>query len=71
VLFVLADISPPRLTGLEKFFRGYNIPTIVIPNKQERPDLYYKVDMHWNASGHQFVADRILEGINKFGLSYW
>jgi hypothetical protein len=72
VLFVLADISPPRLDGLETFFEDNNIPTIIIPNKQERPDLYYQVDMHWNVSGHKFVADQILEGINKYGLvNYW
>lgn len=66
VLFVLADISPQRLIILEKFFRAHDIPTIVIPNKQERPDLYYKVDMHWNASGHQFVAEQIIRAIKKF-----
>jgi hypothetical protein len=71
VLFVLADISHPRLAGLEKFFKDYNIPALVIPNKQERPDLYYKVDMHWNVSGHRFVADQILEAMKRLRLSYW
>ena len=34
-----------------------------IPNEEERPDLYYEVDGHWNAQGHSFVADLILSEI--------
>ena len=62
-LFVLVDISPGHLEDLKKLFKDYKIPMIVIPNRQERPDLYYKVDLHWNVSGHKYVADQILKVI--------
>jgi hypothetical protein len=44
---------------LEKIHRRYSVPLIKIPSKKERPDLYYRVDAHWDASGHAFVAQSI------------
>jgi hypothetical protein len=38
---------------------------MIIPAKRNRPDLYYKVDGHRNASGHRFAANRVLEAIEK------
>jgi hypothetical protein len=32
-----------------------------IPSKKGRPELYYKVDGHWNEAGHAFVAAQILK----------
>jgi hypothetical protein len=61
VLAVIVGISGDRQTGLEKFFWARNVSTVVIPTKGERPDLYYRVDGHWNAPGHRYTADRILE----------
>lgn len=61
VLAVLADIPDKRLSKLERFFSDYDVLTVVIPSEIHRPDLYYKVDGHWNASGYRFTADRILE----------
>ena len=67
ILAVVVDISGNRLTELKKFFLARNVSMIVIPAKKERPDLYYKVDGHWNALGHRFTADRIIEHLK--GLS--
>ncbi len=61
ILAVIVDISGDRRKELEKFFGAHNVSTIVIPTREERPDLYYKVDRHWNARGHRYTADRILE----------
>ena len=71
LLFLLADLSGPHLAVMEQFLRSHNIPTIVIPSRQERPDLYYKIDIHWNLSGNKFAADQVMEGIRLFGLRYW
>jgi hypothetical protein len=71
ILAVLVDIPDKRLAKMERFFSSRNVLTVVIPPKQDRPDLYYKVDGHWNASGHRFTADRILEAMEKYsGLSW-
>jgi len=65
VLAVLVDIPHERLTKAVTFFSDHDVVTVVVPSKTDRPDLYYKVDGHWNASGQRFVADRILEAIKQ------
>jgi hypothetical protein len=71
VLAVLADMGEARQESLEMFFDAHGVPTIVIPAKVQRSDLYYEFDGHWNASGHRFTADRILDAIETFELKYW
>jgi len=66
ILAVMVGIPDKRLAKMEKFFSDRSVLTVVIPTKRERPDLYYKVDGHWNASGHSFTAVRILEAIEEF-----
>lgn len=65
ILAVIVDISGNRLTELKKFFLARNVPIIIIPSKKERPDLYYKIDGHWNTLGHRFTADQILERLKS------
>ena len=71
ILAVLVDIPDKRLAKMEKFFSVRDVLTVVIPTKRDRPDLYYKVDGHWHASGHRFTADRILEALEEFHIQYW
>ena len=71
VLGVLADLPEARLAALKALFDAHGAPTVVIPTKDDRPDLYFKVDGHWNESGQRYVADRVLEAIEKFNLKYW
>lgn len=70
VLAVLVDIPDKRLSEMEQFFSARDVLMVVIPTKRDRPDLYYKVDGHWNASGHRFTADRILEALEEFHIQY-
>jgi hypothetical protein len=35
------------------------IPVLTVPPRAARPDLYYKVDMHWTPAGHRWVADQL------------
>ena len=69
-LAVLVDIPDGRLAKMKTFLSVHNVLTVVIPSKGDRPDLYNKVDGHWNASGHSFTADRILEAVEKFHIQY-
>jgi hypothetical protein len=68
ILAILVDIPDKRLAKMEKFFSVRDVFTVVIPPKRDRPDLYYKVDGHWNASGHRFTADRILEALGEYPI---
>lgn len=64
---VLVGNSGNRMTMVKEFFSVRNIPVIVIPGKSERPDLYYRVDGHWNAPGHRLAAERILNRLKSDG----
>ena len=44
----------------EAFARG-GVEIIDITGREARPDLYYAIDVHWNAAGHRYAAARLLE----------
>jgi lysophospholipase L1-like esterase len=63
LLVVLADVPRIRHTLLEGFFAERGVTTLSIATKEERPDLYFKIDGHWNAKGQAYVADRVLQAL--------
>jgi lysophospholipase L1-like esterase len=65
VLVIIGSIPNPQAAKLEEFFSKRGVRMVIIPTKEERPDLFYRVDGHWNAAGHRFVADRVLEAIRE------
>jgi lysophospholipase L1-like esterase len=65
VLAVLVEIDGPRLERLQALFRSRQVTIVQAPAKKVRPDLYYRVDGHWNASGHRHVAERLLPAIAR------
>lgn len=60
LLVVLVDLESPRQSRLRDVLERYDVPSLAIAPKDERPDLYYRVDGHWNSAGHAYVADVIL-----------
>jgi len=44
---------------IREMFEHSGVKTIVIPWSDARSDLYYATDMHWNAQGHQYVANQL------------
>lgn len=71
LLVVLAGLSERRLTLLEDFFRERAIPSVSIPAKNKRPDLYFEIDGHWNPAGQLFAAERVLAALEPFELERW
>jgi hypothetical protein len=65
LLAVLTGLAPAREGALANLFARSAIPMVKIPSKTERPDLYYGIDGHWRASGHAFVAERILDALDS------
>jgi len=66
VLALNVGIQDNRLNKLSHILLKHNVHLIDAPAKAQRPDLYYKVDGHWNAQGHAFVADLILKELARF-----
>ena len=60
-LAVLVDLPEDRLFKVENFLSSKDVLAIDIPGRAQLPDLYYQIDGHWNASGHQLAAKEILE----------
>lgn len=56
-------IGEPRLGELKKIAAEFGAAFLDIRNREERPELYYEVDSHWNQAGHRWVANTLLEGI--------
>lgn len=67
VIALNVGIHGNRLNKLRNFLLKHNVQLIDAPSKAQHPDLYYKVDGHWNAQGHAVVADLILKELARFG----
>ena len=65
-LVVLTDLPTKYFTALEKLFADWDVPTVTVPTKRQRSDLYYEIDGHWNDSGHDFTANLVLGAIERF-----
>lgn len=67
VLGVLADVRGARRAAVEGIFASRGVPLVVVASKLERPDLYYRIDGHWNAAGHAEAARLVLDALEEHG----
>lgn len=67
VLALEVGIAGPRLSALRKVFGERDVTLIEIPFRPARPDLYYRIDGHWNVRGHQWVADTVYQQLQAAG----
>lgn len=66
VLFV--GLEGRRHGELQKVVKRHNAWHINAPSLMQRPDFYYTIDGHWNARGHEFVANQVLDAISVSGI---
>ena len=69
VLALLVGLPEARTVAVKAVFARHGVPVLVLPAKDERPDLYYKIDGHWHAGGHAFAASRVLEALDALGIA--
>lgn len=65
---VCAGFNNPRFDTVKTILAKYDAPVVRIPTREERPDLYFAVDGHWNKRGHEYVAFQVLELLKKQGI---
>lgn len=61
-------IDGARLERLRQVAAIHRVALLRLPSKEERPDLFYKVDGHWNSTGHEFVAAVVFQEIMASGV---
>ncbi len=58
-----ADLEEGRLAAVETVFAASGSRLLRAPLKRDRPDLYYRVDGHWNPAGHAWVARQVADAL--------
>lgn len=56
---LVADAPTAVAQRIGEVARAGSAAFVSIPPKSERPDLYYRIDGHWNRAGHAEVAARV------------
>ena len=65
ITILLVDLFPDNLAALQSFFHAREIEPVVISGRTTRPDLYYDIDFHWNAMGHEHASSKVWEEMTK------
>jgi len=65
VIAVSLEVEGERFEKLKSLFEARDVHLMRMPSQEERPDLFYEVDGHWNTRGHAYVADLIVRELNK------
>lgn len=55
--------EPSQNKELAARCQKHGLDLIVIPERDERSDLYYTTDGHWTPAGHRYVAEALAEAI--------
>lgn len=61
VLALLVGLQGTELSIIRGVLDKYDVPALTIPDKPDKPGLYFAVDGHWNESGHEFVAGQLVD----------
>jgi len=73
VLVITADLSAAQVNAVRGAIvaesgRGEGAGICVMPGKAAAPEMYFKVDGHWVARGHQEAARRVKEWLSRHGM---
>jgi hypothetical protein len=63
LLVLTVDFKPAHEERVRRFFHDRDAPVVTAPSKDERPDLYYRIDGHWNREGHRFISRQVLDAV--------
>jgi GDSL-like Lipase/Acylhydrolase family len=61
VLGLIVAIDGLRGERLTEIFRRHGAASLRVAGRDQRRDLYYRVDIHWNAAGHRHAARQVID----------
>ena len=59
VVFVTLGTEGQRFAKLQELLARFSLSALRLPSKTEAPELFYRIDGHWNAHGHADTAGRL------------
>lgn len=65
VIVLTSDAEPEVASRIESVALAESAAFVRMPAKSERPELYYRVDGHWNRDGHVEAAERLRGPIDR------
>jgi hypothetical protein len=63
VIGLLVGLTGERHARMVEIFQQRGLTCIDGPNKEKSPDMFYRVDDHWNSTGHRRAAELLLPEI--------
>jgi hypothetical protein len=67
VLGLSIGLHGARQAAIRQVFLEGGAEVLELPDKSARPDLYYKIDGHWNAAGQADAAAQVFERLKLMG----
>jgi lysophospholipase L1-like esterase len=65
VIGLLVDVPEHQERTLRAIYDRFGATALTVPGRRARPDLFYRLDIHWNRDGHAHVADLLLPVIRR------
>jgi lysophospholipase L1-like esterase len=67
VIGLSVGLEGARQAAIREVFIAGGAELIEFPGKSARPDLYFRIDGHWNPAGHVDAAEQIFERLKRIG----
>ncbi|MBL8329214.1 MAG: hypothetical protein JNJ71_10210 [Rubrivivax sp.] len=68
VVLLSVGLPGPQKAAIRQLAEASQTPIIELPSKDERPELYFKIDGHWNAQGNADTARQLMARIDELKL---
>ena len=68
VILLSVGLEGPHRSAIRKVAEATQAPILELPSKVERPDLYFRIDGHWNVKGNADTAQRLLQKLDDLRL---